>query len=66
MLYKCANEACNTPFRRLREGKLFQVETEYLRGGVPSRVVPRKKESVAPRGALLALRRLLPFCHAYF
>ena len=29
MLYKCANDACNTPFRRLREGKLFQVETEY-------------------------------------
>jgi hypothetical protein len=32
MLYKCANEACNTPFRRLREGKLFQVETEYFPG----------------------------------
>jgi hypothetical protein len=30
MLYKCANEACSTPFRRLREGKLFQVETEYF------------------------------------
>lgn len=30
MLYKCANEACSAPFRRLREGKLFQVETEYL------------------------------------
>ena len=30
MLYKCANEACYTPFRRLREGKLFQVETEYF------------------------------------
>lgn len=29
MLYKCANEACAVPFRRLREGKLFQVETEY-------------------------------------
>lgn len=29
MLYKCANDACNVPFRRLREGKLFQVETEY-------------------------------------
>ena len=32
MLYKCANESCNTPFRRLREGKLFQVETEYFAG----------------------------------
>ena len=30
MLCKCANQACNTPFRRLREGKLFQVETEYF------------------------------------
>jgi hypothetical protein len=30
MLYKCANEACSAPFRRLREGKLFQVETEYF------------------------------------
>ncbi len=28
MLSKCANPACSTPFRRLREGKLFQVETE--------------------------------------
>jgi hypothetical protein len=38
MLYKCANEACNTPFLRLREGKLFQVETEYhaQRGTVPA------------------------------
>lgn len=35
MLYKCANEACNTPFRRLREGKLFQVETEYFPGRGP-------------------------------
>lgn len=32
MLYKCANVACSTPFRRLREGKLFQVETEYSAG----------------------------------
>ena len=36
MLYKCANESCNTPFRRLREGKLFQVETEYFAGRGPS------------------------------
>ena len=33
MLYKCANEACSAPFRRLREGKLFQVETEYFAQG---------------------------------
>lgn len=32
MLYKCANESCNTPFRRLREGKLFQVETQFFAG----------------------------------
>ena len=38
MLYKCANEACHTPFRRLREGKLFRVETEYFAGhGTASR-----------------------------
>jgi len=29
MLSKCANPACSAPFRRLREGKLFVVETEY-------------------------------------
>ena len=27
MLHKCANVACSVPFRRLSEGKLFQVET---------------------------------------
>lgn len=27
MLAKCANPACSIPFRRLSEGKLFQVET---------------------------------------
>jgi hypothetical protein len=32
MLYKCANEACSVPFRKIREGKLFQVETEYFLG----------------------------------
>lgn len=42
MLYKCANQACNTPFRRLREGKLFQVETEYLAGREPSTTLSRK------------------------
>jgi hypothetical protein len=29
MLTKCANPACSTPFRRLNDGKLFHVETEY-------------------------------------
>jgi hypothetical protein len=28
MLSKCANPACSNPFRRLSDGKLFQVETE--------------------------------------
>jgi hypothetical protein len=36
MLYKCANESCSVPFRRLREGKLFQVETEYSVGHGPA------------------------------
>jgi len=30
MLYKCANEACSAPVRRLREGKLFPIGTEYF------------------------------------
>ena len=42
MLYKCANEACNTPFRRLREGKLFQVETEYYAGRGPTPTLSRR------------------------
>jgi hypothetical protein len=42
MLYKCANEACNTPFRHLREGKLFQVETEYSAGRGPSPTLSRR------------------------
>lgn len=40
MLYKCANEACTTPFRRLREGRLFQVETEYFGPEGPFAAVP--------------------------
>jgi hypothetical protein len=27
MLHKCANPACTVPFRSLRDGKLFLVET---------------------------------------
>ena len=30
MLHKCANSSCSHLFRRLDQGKLFQVETEYL------------------------------------
>jgi hypothetical protein len=33
MLAKCANPACSTPFRRLHEGKLFQVETDAVPKG---------------------------------
>lgn len=28
MLHKCANPSCLNQFRRLREGRLFQVETD--------------------------------------
>ena len=42
MLYKCANESCNAPFRRLREGKLFQVETEFFSGHDASSHAARK------------------------
>ena len=30
MLSQCANQKCSKPFLRLREGKLFLVETERL------------------------------------
>jgi len=45
MLYKCANEACSAPFRRLREGKLFQVETEYFAGHPGARTSLRRSRS---------------------
>ncbi len=48
MLYKCANESCNAPFRRLREGKLFQVETEFFVGRESS---PTRTEKAVPSGA---------------
>jgi hypothetical protein len=42
VLAKCANPTCSAPFRRLTEGKLFQVETQYPpkeeRGGRRNRV----------------------------
>jgi hypothetical protein len=42
MLSHCANPLCSTPFVRLREGKLFLVETESgasaeVRAGLPKR-----------------------------
>jgi|SRR5689334_8216843 len=30
MLHKCANPVCSNRFLRIREGKLFQVETEFV------------------------------------
>jgi hypothetical protein len=32
MLSKCANPACSRPFRYLRDGKLFEIETNPSRG----------------------------------
>jgi len=42
MLYKCANEACSVPFRRLREGKLFQVEREFFEEKWPPTAASRR------------------------
>jgi hypothetical protein len=37
MLSRCANQQCSKPFLRLREGKLFLVETERLtKPGTPA------------------------------
>lgn len=42
MLHKCANPACSNIFRRLSEGKLFQVETDYLESPSPGKSgIPR-------------------------
>ena len=43
MLYKCANPACARPFRRLDEGKLFQVETEYFPASEPRAALPSRR-----------------------
>ena len=61
MLYKCANESCNTPFRRLREGKLFQVETEYFAGRGPSANTGRRQDrpgELSTTGFVTLARRL--------
>ncbi len=45
MLSKCANPACSTPFRYLRDGKLFefdsQREPETVKG---TKIPPRRSE----------------------
>jgi hypothetical protein len=40
MLSKCANQKCSKPFLKLREGKLFLVETERLTKPGESAVPP--------------------------
>jgi hypothetical protein len=40
MLSRCANSECCKPFLRLREGKLFLIETDRITG---------RRESVIPR-----------------
>ena len=34
MLHKCANSSCSKQFRRVSDGKLFQVETDYFENGL--------------------------------
>ncbi len=49
MLSRCANDQCNKPFLKLREGKLFLVETERIgKPGVssPPFVRARKQQRV--------------------
>ena len=35
MISKCANPECSTPFRYLRDGKLFRVDCDELNGAPP-------------------------------
>jgi hypothetical protein len=49
MLHKCANPACSNVFRRLSEGKLFQVETEYLEPPSPGKSGPARNPRSARR-----------------
>jgi hypothetical protein len=49
MLAKCANPACSTKFLRLTDGKLFQVETEFVlkpntrNGNNVGKTIPRRR-----------------------
>ena len=43
MLAKCANPTCSAPFRRLTEGKLFQVETKYFPASESRHALPSKR-----------------------
>ena len=49
MLSHCANEQCHKPFLRLREGKLFLVETERLTKPGESSAPPFVRAKQHPR-----------------
>jgi hypothetical protein len=49
MLSQCANAKCGKPFLRLREGRLFLVETERLAKPGQSAVPPFVRARQAPR-----------------
>jgi hypothetical protein len=44
MLHKCANPVCSNRFLQLREGKLFQVETEFAPHSAKPAVNRRQKK----------------------
>lgn len=44
MLSKCANPACSTPFRYLREGKLFEFDSHREPGPGKTSKKPRRVE----------------------
>ena len=44
MLHKCANPACTTTFRYLREGKMFYVETEVFAAPDPAYPATERKK----------------------
>jgi len=49
MLSRCANSQCSKPFLRLREGKLFLVETERVNKPGESAVPPFVRARQLPR-----------------
>ena len=49
MLSRCANSECSKPFLRLREGKLFLVETERIRKPGEAAVPPFVRARRQPR-----------------
>ena len=49
MLHKCANPACSNPFRRLSQGKLFQVETDDFEASSSRQSTPQRRMRTARR-----------------